>query len=104
MIYNYARLGQAVADARSMVCLISYNYARLGLAVADARSMVRGSSPDLVAIIAVFDVSAQHGVWGIIYDEVGLILTMLRLLSSKAQLFLITIQTMSFWYALESSR
>ena len=78
------------------------DYARLGLTVADEISMVRGSSPDLVAIMAVFDVSAQQGVWGIIKDEVGLTPPMQRLLSSKAQIFLITIQTMACWYSLES--
>ena len=59
---------------------LPHNYARLGLDMADERSMVRGFSADLVAIMAVFDVSAQQGVWGIIKDEVGLTLPMLRLL------------------------
>ena len=60
------------------------DYARLGLAVADERYMVRGSSLDF-AIMAVFDVSVQQGVWGIIKDEVGLTFPGVRLLSSKAE-------------------
>ena len=67
----------------------------MGLAVADARYMVRGSSTDLVTVMAVFDMSAQQGFWGIIKDKIGLTLPMQRLLSSKAQILLITIHIMS---------